>query len=244
MQYTRAHNKSCTYTHIKLGERKKKQSWRGPFVHRAKKSRRAVICPLIVIYCDPRATRADGRTFACEIGDGIRAWISSRMAGRVSRTRAENGACLTQLDVERWSGIGRLSVLARWHVSFIPHHVRGRSAARVSEWTSERASSLRKKNAWFPPRLPPHSPPFCTSLAARNAANWTCQSRWNIDRGPVRVPAVESEIPRRPILQESRLCGRKSIQARLNSTVIFIRPTVFTLISTCFLDNAEWILSH
>lgn len=38
-----------------------------------KKSRRAVICPLIVIYCDPRATRADDRTFACEIGDGIRA---------------------------------------------------------------------------------------------------------------------------------------------------------------------------
>lgn len=39
----------------------------------AKKSRKAVICPLIVIYCDPRATRADDRTFACEIGDGIRA---------------------------------------------------------------------------------------------------------------------------------------------------------------------------
>lgn len=38
-----------------------------------KKSHKAVICPLIVIYCDPRATRADDRTFACEIGDGIRA---------------------------------------------------------------------------------------------------------------------------------------------------------------------------
>lgn len=120
---------------------KKNAEWERAVRTSRKKLRRAVICPLIVIYCDSRATRADSRTFACEIGDGIRAWISSRTAERMSRTRAENVACLTQLYVGRWSGIGRLSVLARWHVSFIPHHVHGRSAARASE----RAACGKKK---------------------------------------------------------------------------------------------------
>lgn len=186
------HNESYIHAHQAWGE--KKQSGRGPSYIAQEKPRRAVICPLIVIYCDSRGTRADGWTFACEIGNGIRAWISSRTAGRTSGTRAENGACLTQLYT--LNGGQGSAVSPCWHVDTYHLYLIMSAEDRPREQASERAACGKKKRE-APPHSsrPPCHSPFCTSLAAKNAANWTCQSRWNIDRGPVLVPVVESEIP-------------------------------------------------
>lgn len=77
----------------------------------AKKSRRAVICLLIVIYCDPAATRADDPDIC------MRNWRWHKGMNLLTHGwthEQENGAYLTQLYVEQWSGIGRVSPC--WHV--------------------------------------------------------------------------------------------------------------------------------
>jgi len=129
--------------------------------------------------------------------------------------RAENGACLTQLYVERWSGIGRLSALARWHVPFIPHHVRGRSAAR------ERASSLRKKKRRGPSLVPSSCHPAVLHV--------TCGQ----ERGKLKV-SVEMEYrsgarrERNSTLANpfGNLAYAVENQIRLNTTMMFICSTI------------------
>jgi len=146
---------------IKLDE-KKKQSGRGPSYIAQEKSCRVVICPLIVIYCDSRY--AGGRLDIC-----MRNWqwhkgMNLLTHGRTHEWDASRkwGLPYAIVYVERWSGIGRLSMLARWHVSFILHHVRGRSTAskRVSE-------QLVEKKTWRPTSLFSSTLPFAVLHVTR-----------------------------------------------------------------------------
>lgn len=101
---------------------------------------------------------------------------------------------------------------------------------KIGPRASERAVCGKKGGARlsFPPRA---IRPFCTSLAARNAANWRCQLGWNIDR----EPASRAKFHIGQSLRESYVYDGKSVQAvRLNSTMIFICPTV----------NSSWVRAN
>lgn len=69
------YTRSCIHAYalsIVSGLRRKKKQ-RAVYTSREKITEDGNLPPLIIIYCDPHATRADGRKFTCEIGNGIRA---------------------------------------------------------------------------------------------------------------------------------------------------------------------------
>lgn len=120
------------------------------YIGAKRKSRKAVICPLIVIYCDPRA---GGRPDIC-----MRNWRWHKGMNLLTHDRTheqENGVCLTQLYVEQWSGIGRVCVgaLTRTiYTSSCPWKI-GRA--------SERSAVKKRGSPSFPS---PSPPPFLPSI--------------------------------------------------------------------------------